>query len=217
MKKNLFIIIICILLSVISGIVTNDLFIGGTILATGLLCAYFASEGKRINYILGLINYLLMGYVAFLNNLYGIFFFYLFVFSPSQVIGYLNWNKNLDQDNNVKVRGFTLKNSIIIIFSCLLGSLILGYLLTLIPGQRLALLDALSNCINLCGVILLILRFKEAWWIWLVNNIIDLAIWILTALGHGEGSMMMLLVSIGYLLINIYGLVKWYIFSDKSK
>ncbi len=217
MKKNLFIIIICILLSVISGIVTNDLFIGGTILATGLLCAYFASEGKRINYILGLINYLLMGYVAFLNNLYGIFFFYLFVFSPSQIIGYLNWNKNLDQDNNVKIRGFTLKNSIIIIFSCLLGSLILGYLLTLIPGQRLALLDALSNCINLCGVILLILRFKEAWWIWLVNNIIDLAIWILTALGHGEGSMMMLLVSIGYLLINIYGLVKWYIFSDKSK
>ena len=158
-----------------------------------------------------------MGYVAFLNNLYGIFFFYLFVFSPSQIIGYLNWNKNLDQDNNVKIRGFTLKNSIIIIFSCLLGSLILGYLLTLIPGQRLALLDALSNCINLCGVILLILRFKEAWWIWLVNNIIDLAIWILTALGHGEGSMMMLLVSIGYLLINIYGLVKWYIFSDKSK
>jgi len=217
MKKNLFIIIICILLSVISGIVTNDLFIGGTILATGLLCAYFASEGKRINYILGLINYLLMGYVAFLNNLYGIFFFYLFVFSPSQIIGYLNWNKNLDQDNNVKIRGFTLKNSIIIIFSCLLGTLILGYLLTLIPGQRLALLDALSNCINLCGVILLILRFKEAWWIWLVNNIIDLAIWILTALGHGEGSMMMLLVSIGYLLINIYGLVKWYIFSDKSK
>ena len=217
MKKNLFIIIICILLSVISGIVTNDLFIGGTILATGLLCAYFASEGKRINYILGLINYLLMGYVAFLNNLYGIFFFYLFVFSPSQIIGYLNWNKNLDQDNNVKIRGFTLKNSIIIIFSCLLGSSILGYLLTLIPGQRLALLDALSNCINLCGVILLILRFKEAWWIWLVNNIIDLAIWILTALGHGEGSMMMLLVSIGYLLINIYGLVKWYIFSDKSK
>jgi len=104
MKKNLFIIIICILLSVISGIVTNDLFIGGTILATGLLCAYFASDGKRINYILGLINYLLMGYVAFLNNLYGIFFFYLFVFSPSQIIGYLNWNKNLYQDNNVKIR-----------------------------------------------------------------------------------------------------------------
>jgi len=46
--------------TVISGIISKDLMIGGTILLTGLLCAYFASEGKRINYILGLINYLLM-------------------------------------------------------------------------------------------------------------------------------------------------------------
>lgn len=216
-KKNLLITIICIVFSVISGVITDDLLVGGIILATGLLCAYFASEGKRINYILGLINYLFMGYVAFKNNLYGIFFFYLFVFSPSQIIGYFNWNKNLDHDNNVKVRGFTLKNSIIIIFSCILGSLLLGYLLTLIPGQRLAFLDSTSNCINLCGVILMILRFKESWWLWLINNVIDLVIWIITALSHGEGSMMMLLVSIGYLLINIYGLIKWYISSNKNQ
>ena len=35
-------------------------------------------------------------------------------------------------------------------------------LLTLIPNQRLAFMDATSNCINLCGGILMILRFKES-------------------------------------------------------
>lgn len=60
--------LICVVMSIISGIIAQDVLIGGTILATGLLCAYFASEGKRVNYILGLINYLLMGYVAFKNN-----------------------------------------------------------------------------------------------------------------------------------------------------
>ena len=80
----------------------------------------------------------------------------------------------------------------------------LGYLLSLIPNQQLAFMDASSNCINLCGVILMILRFKEAWWIWLVNNIIDLIIWIVIVCKDGEGSIMMLLVSVGYLLINIY-------------
>lgn len=216
-KKYVIITFICLLMSIISGIVAKDLLVGGTILATGLLCAYFASEGKKINYLLGLVNYLLMGYVAFKNNLFGIFFFYIFVFAPLQVNGYLSWNKNLDNDKNVKVREFTLKNSIIITLSCIIGSFVLGYFLSLIPGQRLAVMDASSNCINLCGVILMILRFKESWWLWLVNNIIDLIIWIITVIDKGNGSIMMLLVSIGYLLINIYGVIKWNIEAKKNK
>lgn len=200
---------ICMLISLLFGIASHDVIVGGTILFTGLLCAYFASEGKRSNYILGFINYLLMGYVSFKNNLYGIFFFYFFVFSPLQIKGFITWNKNLDDKNNVLVREFTLKNSVIIVLGCIIGSLFLGYLLTLIPFQRLAFLDATSNCINLCGVILMILRFKESWWLWLINNVVDLGIWILSFINQGEGSFMMLLVSIGYLLINIYGIIKW--------
>jgi len=215
-KKYLIITCICIIISLISGIVSNDILVGGTILFTGLLCAYFASEGKRINYILGVINYLLMGYVAYKNK-YGIFFFYIFIFSPLQVKGFITWNQSLNEENTVKVREFTLKNSIIITLSCIIGSLLFGYLLTLIPNQKLAFMDAISNCINLCGVILMILRFKESWWIWLINNVIDLSIWIITFLNKGEGSTMMLLVSIGYLLINIYGIIKWNIESIKEK
>ncbi len=216
-KKYLIITCLCIIISLISGIISNDIIMGGTILLTGLLCAYFASEGKRINYIMGLINYLLMGYVSFKNNLYGIFFFYICIFSPLQIKGFLTWNKNLNADNNVKVKEFTLKNSIIITVSCLIGSFILGYLLTLIPGQRLAFLDASSNCINLCGVILMILRFKESWWLWLINNVIDLSIWIITFINKGQNSAMMLLVSVGYLLINIYGIIKWNIEAKQNQ
>lgn len=216
-KKYIIITCICVIISLISGIISNDIIVGGTILLTGLLCAYFASEGKKINYILGLLNYLLMGYVSFKNNLYGIFFFYIFIFSPLQVKGFVTWNKNLDEEKNVKVREFTLKNSIIITLSCIIGSLLLGYLITLIPSQRLAFMDASSNCINLCGVILMILRFKESWWLWLINNVIDLSIWIITFINKGEGSTMMLLVSIGYLLINIYGIIKWHIEAKKNQ
>lgn len=216
-KKNIIITSLCIAISIVSGIITKDLLVGGTILLSGLLCAYFASEGKRFNYILGLINYLLMGYVALKNNLFGIFSFYIFVFSPLQIQGYLSWNKNLNTEKNVKVREFNFRNSIIITLSCIIGSFTLGYLLSLIPGQRLAFMDASSNCINLCGVILMILRFKESWWLWLINNIIDLIIWIITVIENGNGSVMMLLVSIGYLLINIYGVIKWNLEAKKNK
>lgn len=208
-KKYLIITLLCIFISLVSGIMSHDIIIGGSTLLTALLCAYFSSEGKRISYILGLINYLLIGYVSFKNHLYGLFFFGVVVCPILQIQGYISWSKNLNEDNNVKVREFTLKNSIIITLSCILGSLFLSYLLTLIPGQRIAFMDAASNTINLCGVILSILRFKECWWIWLINNIIDLSIWIITVIDHGYGSIMMLLVSIGYLLINIYAIIKW--------
>ncbi len=216
-KKDALIIILSIIFSIVSGIITHDLIIGGTILLTSLLCAYFASEGKKISYIIGLINYMLMGYVSFKNNLFGLFFFYIFIFVPFQIYGFINWKNNEDENSNVIVRGFTLKNSIIIILSCIIGSFVLGYLLTLIPSQNLAFMDASSNCINLCGVILMILRFKEAWWVWLANNIIDLIIWIIMTINHGISSWMMLLSSLAYLLINIYGIIKWSIEAKKNK
>lgn len=216
-KKYLTVTILCLLISLGAGIVFDDIIIGGVSLFTGLLCAYFSSEGKRINYILGLINYLLIGYVSFKNGLYGLFFFGVIVCPILQIQGYLSWSKNLDKENNVKVREFTLKNSIIITISCIIGSLILSYLLTLIPSQRIAFLDAASNTINLCAVILAILRFKECWWIWFINNTIDLSIWIITYISKGENSAMMLLVSLGYLLINIYGIIKWSKEAKKGK
>lgn len=216
-KKYLIVTILCLLISLGAGIIFDDIIIGGISLFTGLLCAYFSSEGKRINYILGLINYLLIGYVSFKNGLYGLSFFGVIVCPILQIQGYISWSKNLDKENNVKVREFTLKNSIIIIASCLIGSLILSYVLTLIPSQRIAFLDAASNTINLCAVILAILRFKECWWIWLINNTIDLSIWIITYISNGENSAMMLLVSLGYLLINIYGIIKWSKEAKKGK
>ena len=216
-KKYIIITLICLFVSLVSGIITNDLLMGGSILFTGLLCAYLATEAKRSNYIVSLINYILMGYVSLKNNLYGIAFFYIFIFSSLQIHGYITWKDNVDEEDTVSVREFTLKNSIIITISCIISSYILGYLLTLMPGQKLALLDASSNIINLCGVILMILRFKECWWVWLTNNIIDLIIWIITVINKGDGAIMMLLVSIGYLLINIYGIISWSIKAKKGK
>ena len=133
----------------------------------------------------------------------------LVIYFPSQIQGYLSWKKNTN-NNEVQVRGFNTKNSIIITTSCIVGSIILGFLLSKIPGQQLAFLDSSSNILNLCGIILMNLRFKECWAVWLFNNTIDLMIWVVNFMNNTANSEMMLLVSIGYLLINIYGLIKWY-------
>ena len=203
-------IILCLLLSVFLGILTNDFFIGGSTLASGLLSSYYAAKGNKKTYVYGCINYLLLSYVAFKNELFGIFFFYLFLFAPLQIKGFFYWKKISNKSNHIIMKTFTLKNSILLIFTCSLGSIMLGSLLTILPNQQIAFLDATSNCINLCGMILMIIGFQEAWWLWLINNIIDLLISIYCVINLGEHSLMTFLTAISFLIMNIWEIIQWH-------
>lgn len=209
-QKNKIYTILIIAFSIICGIISKDYFLGTIILASGLLNSYYASVGKIYNYIFGAVYCALSGYVCLKTGLNGIAILSFAVYFPSQIHGYFSWKNKKDGNKEVKVRGFTLKNSIIIISSCIIGSLLLGLLLSKIPTQQLAFLDSSSNILNLCGIILMNLRFKECWAVWLFNNTVDLIIWVVNFMNNTVNSTMMLLVSIGYLLINIYGLIKWY-------
>ena len=207
--KNKTYTILIIIFSIICGILSHDYFLGTLILMSGLLNAYYASIGKIYNYIFGAIYCLLSGYVCYLNWLYGIATLSLLVFFPSQIHWYLMWNKNRKENKKkVKIRWFTLKNSIIITTICIVGSFLFWYLLNKIPWQNLAFLDASSNIIQLCGIVLMNMRFKECWVVWLFNNTIDLIIWIINFILWTPNATMMLIVSIWYLLINIYWLIK---------
>lgn len=208
--KEPLVVVTSVVFSVVMGILSNDVLIGGAVLATGLTSAYYASEGRRINYILGLANYLLMAYVAFENNLFGIAISYTIIFAPLQLKGFFAWGRQMADDNTVKARKFTLRKGITIVILAIVSSLVFGYLLGLIPGQQLSYLDASTNCINLFGVILMIMRYEEAFWLWLCNNILDMVIWTMVLIRGGEGAFMMFVASLGFLLINIYGIVKWH-------
>ncbi len=210
MKNRIYtVLIICF--SILCGIISKDYYLGTIILICGLLNSYYASIGKIYNYIFGAIYSLLSGYVCYKNGLYGIAALSLIIYFPSQIHGFISWKNNLN-NNEVRVRGFNTKNSIIIITSCVLGSLILGIILSNIPGQKLAFLDSTSNIMNLCGIILMNLRFKECWAVWLVNNSIDLSIWIINFIINTSNSFMMLLVSLR-IFNNKY---IWIIKMDKS-
>lgn len=213
MKKirlNEFIIVTAtVLFSVICGILTKDIILGIPLLVTGTLCSYYASLGKRISYVHGFISLVLICFISFKNNLYGTTFFYTFLCIPLQIIGFFSWKKH-EKNDVVIQRILSPRKSITLIISAISGSFALSFILYLIPNQQLAFLDSSTNIANICGIILINLRYKEAWWILLINNILDEIIWILNTINHSENSIMMLLSSSAYLLINIYAIIKWY-------
>lgn len=194
------------------GILSHDLILGGSILFTSLASSYLASLGRKSQYLVSIINYFLMGVVSFDNALFGSAIFYILICIPLQVWGYIIWGRNQYKSGIVKTRKFTIKTSIFVIFTCVFGSIFFGYLLSLIPGQQLSFLDAASNCINFCGIIMMALRYAEAWWIWLANNVLDFSVWAIIIIG-GTGTKnapMMFVSSVAYLIINIYGAIKWW-------
>lgn len=208
--------LIITLLSIFLGIIFNDYIWGMIALTSGFLNAYFMAIGKWYNYIFGIIFAIVYAYISTINGLYGLLIFTIIFYLPLQIMGLINWFKN-KQNSEVKMRSFNLKTAFILCFVVIIGSCLLGFLLSLISGQNLAFLDSTAQIINLCGVVLGTLRFREAWYIWLANNIVDLTIWIINAVNNTPNSTMMLITSIMYLIMNIIGVISWIILEKKQK
>ena len=197
--------------------ITKNSFFGFVILTCGLLNGWYAGLGKWYNYVFGAAFSLMNAYVSFQAHLYGIAFLSAILYFPIQVHGLVDWHKKKNKNDEVRVRSFNIANSIIITLTCFFGSIAFGTLLTKIPGQNLAFLDSTSNVINICGMILMNLRFRECWWVFLGNNIIDVVIWTINLINGTPNSLMMFFVSISYLILNIICIIKWERIKNKRR
>ena len=214
--KELIIVASTFVVSFCFGLLFNDLIWGTLTLAFGFLNAYYMALGKWENYIYGILFTLTYAYICTINGLYGWLIFSIIFYLPVQIYGIVNWFKN-KTDDVVEVKSFTLKNSIVICSSIIAGSVILGFLLSLIPSQNLAFLDSTSQIINISGVVLVAIRFKECWYVWIANNLIDAIIWIVNAINRTTNAEMALLTSIMFLVMNVVGLIYWIKTERKQK
>ena len=197
-----------ILFAVVTGWLTDDLLIGAPTLATGALAMYLAGNGSRNAYIMGVANYILLAFSALNNGLFGIAISYLLIYTPIQIVGFTAWRENSDKRDRVKARKFKFWHAVVIVVVCLVGSFCAGSLLTLIPGQQLAFADATSNTLILCAEILMMLRFRESWILWLSNDIVDITMWSMVAMRGGDGLMVVIMTAIS-LAMDVRGIVNW--------
>lgn len=214
--KNILIILATIIVSFGLGIIFEDYIWGPLTLIFGFLNAYYTAIGKWQNYIFGILFTITYTYICTINGLYGWLIFSVIFYLPVQIIGIINWLRH-KKDNEVEMKSFTLKNSLIICSCILIGSTVLGFLLSLIPSQNLAFLDSTSQIINICGGVLVTIRFRECWYIWLANNLIDLIIWIINVVKDTVNAPMTLILSIMYLVMNVIGFICWIKIEKKQK
>ncbi|NBH75188.1 nicotinamide riboside transporter PnuC [Rodentibacter pneumotropicus] len=170
---------------------------------SGILCVVLVSKGKISNYFFGLIFAYTYFYVAWGQNFLGEMNTVLYVYLPAQFIGYFMWKNNMQNDNggeSVVAKALTPKGWIALALFIGIGTFLFVQVLQTAGGSSTD-LDGLTTIIVVAAQLLMILRYREQWLLWIVLNILSIILW-------AETQAMYLMYS-AYLLNSLYGYYNW--------
>lgn len=209
-KFELGLILSICLINVYIGIVdgSND-FIGLTACITGVICVVMTAKGHISCYYFGLINILAYVYIAYMSKFYGEVMLNGLYYLPMQFIGIYMWKKNMNEDTNiVKGKTMSMKQIIILALISIVSIFTYSFFLQQLHGN-LPLIDATSTVLSVFAMYLSVKRYAEQWLLWIVVNIVTVAMWTF-ALINGEANSMAMIVMWGAYLINaVYGYINW--------
>ena len=71
-------------------------------------------------------------------------------------------------------------------------------------------MDATTNVFSIVATFLMVLRYKEQWLLYIILNVVTIAMWCIRwQAGSGDGSMMVLMW-VAFLINSVYGYYKWH-------
>lgn len=129
----------------------------------------------------------------------------IFFWIPIDILSYIRWSKNIDEENEnlTVVKRLTWKSSLLLMAATIVFSLIMGTLMTNVPGSQDSYLEAFATAVGMVNGVLLMLRYSEHWFAWVVTTILYLAMDI------SAGAYGLMIDDIAMLGVTIYGIVKW--------
>jgi len=169
---------------------------------SSILYIVFLSERNILNFIIGFISSTTYIIVAFKTKLYGEVLFYLIVDLPMIFISYFSWKKHLEDKYKVTPRKLSLKSTIITILISILAVAIYGKILDLIGGVN-TYIDATSTVVSFIATLLMCLRYREQWYMWIVVYFVSIVMWATTF------DILMLIMSISCFISCFVGFINW--------
>ena len=197
-------------------VIQPDSWIATIAAITGILCVVFVGKGKISNYFFGLISVSLYAYISYTFKLYGEMMLNLLVYVPVQFIGFYFWRKNMTNKNTVNTAGaseviakaLNAKQWVILAIVTVIGTFSYIELLKYL-GSALAVLDGATVVISIVAQVLMIMRYREQWALWIIVNIMTISLWAVMYFQNGETSTPLLVMYMMYLCNSIYGYYNW--------
>jgi len=167
----------------------------------GLLCIWFASKEKIINYLFGLINVTLFAAIFFQIQLYASLLLQVFFF-VANLYGWYAWSRqNSDNEAALKVRWLKRSDALLLTAICLAAIILMTFFIdpvfallshitiTLLQGVGFAVTlptlqpdafpfwDSAMLILSIAAMVLMTRKYVENWLLWIVIDLISIVIY----------------------------------------
>ena len=213
-----FLIVGVIVTNIIYSLLTSTLDILGSLAGiTGVLCVVLVAKGSIWNYAFGLVNVSLYAWISYKAALYGDAGLNALYYLPMQFIGWWQWRKRGaamseaeagGKDVQVKARRFDWGQRVLLMFGCAAAVVAVGFFLEHL-GDPQPFKDSATTVLSVVAQALMALAFMEQWALWIITNVISVAMWaVCMSRGEAHAGVMLIMWSF-YLLNSINGLRVW--------
>ncbi|WP_295612595.1 nicotinamide riboside transporter PnuC, partial [uncultured Methanobrevibacter sp.] len=194
-------------ISIINIILEHDI-ISLIAALTGIICIILAGKGKLSTYIFAIIHIITYALILYNSKYYGLLMLNILYYLPMQFYGFYEWGKNMNPDTHeVYKKKMSLRNTVILLISVFALTVLYGLFLQLLNGN-LPFVDALSTVVAIIALYISIKMYTEQWLLWIIVNIVTVIMWIY-ALNNGNGSVVILIMTLIYLINSIIMYFKW--------
>lgn len=179
----------------------------------GLLCVILLAKRKNLGNVLGMLAVVAECCANFLggNIGAGLPTFYYF---GSHIYGLFTWQKNLDQNKNVKVRSLNESAFLYALIFLIVAAFFNIYLTNEIGASNTS-YQLITNCfifgLGVVAQLLLMMRYAFNWYLWVLLNVLVIGLNIYT------DNIVIATQYLIYLFNAIYGICEWKLSEEKAR
>ena len=193
------------------SILWGDSLLGFVAFISGILCVLLAARGNKHTYSIGIINCVSYAIVSYSSGLFGEVMLNAMYYLPLQLIGFYIWSKNTDfQRNTVEKKRLKISQTTLILILSIIGTILYGIFLSTLEGQAIPFIDSFTTVFSIVASILMLLRFREFWILYIVVNLVSVIMWTIRFIDGTPDSLLMIIMWTAYLINSVYGAIVWY-------
>ena len=176
----------------------------------GVFCVVLCAGGKKSQYYWGFVNIIAYIIIALINKYYGEVMLNALYYLPTQFIGLYVWGKHYNKPAD-QVEGLRMDGKHIVIWSiCSVAGIFVYKLILDTLGGNATLLYSMSTVFSIVANILMVMRYREQWALWIIVDVVTVVMWIIA------GDFLMTIMWAIYLINAVYGWIMWTKISQKS-
>jgi nicotinamide mononucleotide transporter len=187
----------------------GDTLFSFSVFLTGVICVVLVARGSIWNYSYGLYNAAGYSWLSYQNGLFGEVMLNAGYFIPAQIIGIFMWKKNLKDGSTIVMKKMRKSATAMWLLISAAGTYFYGAILASIPGQNTPYFDSCSTVLSVIAMLLMMYRYREQWLLWIIVDIVSVAMWSYRLNTGMEGAPAMLVMWSAYLINACYGWYKW--------